>query len=49
MIVPYSKPVAHLYGQGSPVYGIQIDSSEQRIFSIGNDNTIKVSNNLGLN
>ncbi len=37
-----SKPVAHLYGQGSPVFGIQLDNQEEKIYSIGNDNTIKV-------
>ncbi len=41
---PFSrKPVAHLFGQGSPIFSLKVDSEEDRIYSIGNDNAIRVS------
>lgn len=38
-----SKPVAKLYGQNSPVFRVQVDSVKDRVYSIGNDNTVNVS------
>lgn len=37
-----AKPIGSLYGQGSPVFCVRIDSTNNRIYSIGNDNTLKV-------
>ena len=37
-----SKPVAKLYGQNSPVFSLRVDSVSDRVYSIGNDNTVKV-------
>lgn len=39
----YSKPIASLLGQGSPVFCVRVDSPTDRIFSVGNDNTVKVN------
>jgi len=36
------KPVAKLYGQDSPVFRVQVDSQRDTVYSIGNDNTVKV-------
>jgi WD40 repeat protein len=36
------KPIGSLYGQGSPLFHVQIDSPYNRIYSISNDNTVKV-------
>ncbi len=38
----YRKPIAHLFGQGAPVFSLCINSEEDRIYSIGNDNSVKV-------
>ena len=38
----YSKPIGHLYGQDSPIFCIKIDSHNNRIYCISNDNTVKV-------
>ena len=43
MFVRISKPVAKLYGQNSPVFKVQVDSVKDRVYSIGNDNTVNVS------
>lgn len=37
-----SKPVAKLYSQNSPVFSLHADSVTDRVYSIGNDNTVKV-------
>lgn len=37
-----SKPVAKLYGQDSPVFSLHVDSNNDKVYSIGNDNTVKV-------
>ncbi|XP_064389341.1 WD repeat-containing protein 64-like isoform X2 [Halichondria panicea] len=37
-----TKPVAHLFGQGSPVFSLKVDSEEDRIYSVGNDNAVRV-------
>lgn len=36
------KPIGSLYGQGSPLFCVNVDSTNNRIFSISNDNTVKV-------
>ena len=41
-VYTYSKPVAFLYGQNSPVFCVRVDSKRDRIYCVGNDNTIKV-------
>ena len=39
-----AQPIGTLYGQGSPVFSIKVDSINNRIYSVSNDNTVKVSN-----
>lgn len=41
---PYisERAIGVLYGQGSPVFSLKIDSYNNRICSISNDNTIKM-------
>lgn len=41
---PYvsERAIGVLYGQSSPIYSIQLDSANNRIYSVSNDNTIKV-------
>ena len=43
-IVHCSKPIACLYGHDSPVFSVQVDSEKKRIYSVGNDSTVKVRN-----
>ncbi len=37
-----ASPIGILYGQGSPIFSIKVDSTNERIYSISNDNTLKV-------
>ena len=37
-----AKQIGALYGQGSPIFCIKLDSGNNRIYSISNDNTLKV-------
>ena len=37
------KPISSLFGQGSPVFAVSVESSRDRIYSVGSDNTVKVS------
>lgn len=37
-----SKPISSLFGQGSPIFAVRVESPRDRIYSISNDNTVKV-------
>ena len=37
-----SSPIGVLYEHSSPIFSIKLDSQNERIYSISNDNTIKV-------
>lgn len=37
-----SSPVGTIYGHGSPIFNIKLDPNNERVYSIGNDNTLKV-------
>lgn len=43
---PYSKPTACLPRHGAPVFSVKVESANNRIYSIGNDNTIMVMQSL---
>ncbi len=36
------KPIGSLFGQGSPIFAVSVESARDRIYSIGSDNTVKV-------
>ena len=36
------KPIGTLHGQCSPLFSVRVDSTSNRIYSISNDNTVKV-------
>ena len=38
----HSKPIGVLEGQGSPLFRVRIDPANDRIYSVSNDNTVKV-------
>ncbi len=37
-----ASPIGVLYEHSSPIFSIKLDSQSERIYSISNDNTIKV-------
>lgn len=37
-----TSPIGILYGHGSPIFNIKLDSGNERFYSISNDNTLKV-------